>query len=131
MSALSILIKRIGGKKYAYLAYRLGKKVVHEYMGPASNKEIIAKIDELRSEKKVPKQYYPFFWDTNPKKIDLKRNSRYIIERVLEIGDLSALQWLQRIYPTRLIIEVCEESRRISTKAKNFWEIWFGVQNAH
>ena len=61
MSALSVLIKKIGGKKYAYLAYRLGKKVVHKYLEPASNKEMIAKIEELRSEKKMPKQYYPFF----------------------------------------------------------------------
>lgn len=131
MSVLSILIKKIAGKKYAYLAYRIGKKVVHKYLGPASNNEVVAKIEELRSEKKVPKQYYPFFWDTNPKKINLKRNSRYIIERVLEIGDLSALQWIQKIYPTGTIIEVCEESRKISAKSKNFWEIWFGVQHAH
>ncbi|MEW5814378.1 MAG: hypothetical protein AB1798_03145 [Spirochaetota bacterium] len=125
------MIKKIGGKKYAYLAYRLGKKVVHKYLGPASNKEVISKIEELRSEKKVPKKYYPLFWDTSPAEINVNKNARYVIERVLEIGDLNALQWLQRIYPTRMIMEVCEGSRKVSAKSKNFWEIWFGVQNVH
>ncbi|MBI5043038.1 MAG: hypothetical protein HZC10_04240 [Nitrospirae bacterium] len=128
---MSILIKKIAGKKYAYLAYRINKKVVHKYLGPASNKEVISKIAELKLEKKVPKRYYPFFWDASPREIDLKRNSRYIIERVLEMGDLNVLQWIQRIYPTRMIIEICKESRKLSAKSRNFWEIWFGVQNPH
>ena len=99
---MSILTKTIGKKKYAYLAYRSGKKVVHKYLGPVSNPDVVSKIEELRSEKKIPKKLTAFFWDTNPEKIDLKANSRYVIERIMESGNMDAFEWIQRIYPANL-----------------------------
>lgn len=119
---MSIVIK---DKRYAYLAYRSGKKVVHKYLGVISDPLVAAKIKCLQREKGVPERYYYLFWDTDPAKIDLKKHSRYIIERVLEMGGLDALGWVQRAYPTRLIIETLEISRKISSKSRNFWRIWF------
>ena len=81
---------------------------------------------ETAEGKEVPDKFLSLFWDTAPSSIDLKTNSRYVIERVLEIGGLDAVQWLQRIYPTKIIIEICNTSRKISHKSKNFWRIWFG-----
>lgn len=118
---MSIVIKN---DKYAYLAYRSGKRVAHKYLGLVSNPDVAQKIEELKRERDVPEEFYYLFWDTNPKSIDLKKNARYIIERVLEIGSLNALQWVQRLYPTRLIIETLEVSRKITPKSKNFWTIW-------
>ena len=127
---MAILIKKIGGKEYAYRAYRQGGKVVHKYLGPASDTEVMQKVQEFSSEKQIPAQFFPLFWDARPSDIDLKKNSIYIIERVLEIGGLDAIQWLQKIYPTRLIMEICESSRKVSQKSKNFWRIWFGYNPA-
>lgn len=73
----------------------------------------------------VPDEFYYLFWDTKPGKIDLRKNARYVIERVLENGDLRSLKWIQMIYPTRLIIETLKASRKISPRSKNFWTIWF------
>ena len=125
---MAILIKKISGKEYAYLAYRQGKKVVHKYLGTASDARVIQKVQELSAEKEIPDKFLSLFWDTAPSSIDLKTNSRYVIERVLEIGGLDAVQWLQRIYPTKLIIEICNTSRKISQKSKDFWRIWFGCK---
>lgn len=119
---MSIIIKN---DKYAYLAYRSGKKVVQKYLGLVSNPDVARKIEELDRERTVPGEFYCLFWDTDPKSIDLKKNARYIIERVLEIGGLDALQWVQRLYPTRRIVETLEISRKITPKSKNFWTIWF------
>lgn len=124
---MSIIIKN---NKYVYLAYRSGAKVVHKYLGPISNPEVAQKIKELKREKSVPEEFYYLFWDTDPKKIDLKRNSRYVIEKVLEMGSLDALQWIQRIYPTNIIIETLEISRKITPKSRNFWAIWFKKEYA-
>lgn len=123
---MAILIKKIGGKGYAYHAYRQGGKVVHKYLGPASDAQIRQKVQELSSEKQIPDKFSSLFWDAKSSSIDLKKNSIYIIERVLELGGLDAVQWIQKIYPTRLIIEICESSRKMSQKSKNFWRIWFG-----
>ena len=128
---MAILIKKIGGKEYAYRAYRQGGKVVHKYLGPASDTQVIQKMQEFAAEKKIPDKFFPLFWDVEPSSIGIKKNARYIIERVLEMGSMDAVQWIQRIYATRLIIEVCESSRKVSERSKNFWRIWFGYKYAH
>jgi hypothetical protein len=122
---MSIVIKKIHNKKYAYIAYRDGKKVAQKYLGPVSAPEVAEKIRKLKAEKRIPERFYSLFWDTDPQKVDIRKNARYIIERVLEAGRLDALTWVQRLYPTNLIIETCEISRKVSSKSKNFWRIWF------
>jgi len=119
---MSVIIKK---DKYAYLAYRNGKKVIHKYLGLLSNPDVVRKIEELEKDRSVPENFHYLFWDTDPKRIDLKINARYVIERVLELGGLDALRWLQRNYPTRHIIETLEISRKITPKSRNFWTIWF------
>lgn len=119
---MSIVIKN---NKYAYLAYRSGKRVVQKYLGLITNPDVARKIEEIKREKSVPEEFRYLFWDVDPKGIDLKKNARYIIERVLEFGGLDALRWVQRLYPTRLIIETLEASRKITPESKNFWGIWF------
>lgn len=64
------------------------------------------------------------FWDAEPERIDLKKNARYVIERVLEMGSFAEFQWIQRLYPTRLIIETLEISRKITPRSRNFWTVW-------
>jgi len=36
---MSIVVKKIGSKKYAYSGFRHGEKVVHKYMGLVSEKQ--------------------------------------------------------------------------------------------
>ncbi len=128
---MSIVLKKMGKREYAYLAYRSGKRVVHTYLGPASDPAVAAKRAALEEIKRIPEQFYALFWDADPRKIDVRQHARYIIERVLETGGLEALWWIQRLYPTSLIIEACEMSRKVSPKSRNFWEIWFGIRHAH
>lgn len=127
---MSIVIKKIGGRTYAYEAYRTGDKVVQRYLGPADHPDILAHRRKIASEKKVPKQLFALFWDVDPGKLHIRRHGRYIIERILELGDLNALWWAQRQYPTSLIVETCRTSRRLSPRSKNFWSIWMGETNA-
>ena len=128
---MSIVVKKIGNREYAYLAYRAGGRVVQKYLGPASDPAVRARRARHQELKSVPQRFAGLFWDVDPRKLDTKQSARYIIERVLELGDLDALAWIQKVYPTGLIIETCEASRKISPKSRNFWEIWFGVRRAH
>ena len=127
---MSIVIKTIGREKYAYHAYRNGSKVIHRYLGNISDKNVSGKIKELQTEKLIPRQFHPFFWDVDPDKVNLRKNARYIVERILEIGTLEAFRWIQKLYPTGLITETCDTSRKISEKSKIFWKIWNGDHNA-
>jgi hypothetical protein len=127
---MSVIIKSVGKKKYAYISRRQGAKVIHTYIGPADSPDVLELIKKNRESAVVPEHFSHLFWDTSLKNIDLKKNADYIIERILEYGELDAVQWMQQIYPGRTIIEVLQRSRVISDKSRNFWKLWFGVEYA-
>lgn len=122
---MSISVKKIGGRRYAYTAYRNGKKVIQRYMGPINAPDVIAQMAEIERAKSVPSRLFRFFWDVDPKTLNVSRHSRFIIERILDVGDLDAFWWAQKQYPTALLIEVSLTSRRLSERSKQFWKIWF------
>lgn len=123
---MSIVIKTVGKHRYAYHSYRDGGRVVHRYLGNAADDRVKESIKKMKKPARVDPRFHYLFWDTNPAGINLRGNARYIIERVLEIGDLSAFRWIQRIYPTGLILETCNTSRKVSEKSRVFWNIWLG-----
>lgn len=78
----------------------------------------------------IPDSLNRYFWDTDVKKLSLTRHATYIIERILEWGDLEAVQWLRRVYSEKMIVGVLDHSRRISDKSVNFWKVIFSPNNA-
>lgn len=122
---MSLLIKKIGRKKYAYHAYRVGRKVVHRYIGPVDSPDVYSRVAAISSENSVPSDYHRFFWDTNALKLDTKKDMVYIIERILELGDMCAVKWLEWMYPVKKIMDTLKTTRKISDRSKNFWRIWY------
>lgn len=127
---MSIITKKSGKRRYAYLAVREGKKVVHKYLGPANDPDITKIIFEKKETLVIPERFKSLFWDTGIDKIHINRNARYIIERALEFGGLDSLEWLQRVYNVQKIIEVIHSSRNLTDKSRNFWKFWFRAANA-
>lgn len=127
---MSVITRKIGKRKYAYLTVREGKKVIHKYLGPADNPNIAKIIIEKKEASIIPERFRSLFWDTGIDKIHLNRNARYIIEKVLEFGNLESLEWLLRVYNVQKIIDVIHSSRDLTDKSRNFWKIWFEVTNA-
>jgi hypothetical protein len=124
---MNVVTKRIGKREYTYLVVREGKKVVHKYLGPTDEPKVIKIISDKKETSAIPARFRTLFWDTSLSKIHIKRNARYIIERVLEFGNMDAIEWLQKVYPLQTIIDVLNMSRIITEKSRNFWLIWFGV----
>lgn len=64
------------------------------------------------------------FWDTDVKNIDLKKNARYIIERVLEFGRPNEVGWVMRNYSKSEIKNVMNLPRnQIRPKSKALWSL--------
>ena len=64
------------------------------------------------------------FWDVDPATIDLEKNARYVIERVLNFGDTEEVRWIFKKYGRKYITGVfngCAE--RLTPKSSNFWNI--------
>ncbi|MCI0468824.1 MAG: hypothetical protein L0Y62_02020 [Nitrospirae bacterium] len=127
---MSVIFKTVGKKRYAYLAKRAGTKVIHTYLGPADSPDVIGLINRRRDLIMLPDRFSSLFWDVCIKNINIKKNANYIIERILEYGDLDAIAWMQQVYAWQTIIDVLLISRSISAKSRNFWELWFGVTHA-
>lgn len=81
------------------------------------------KYDIIFLVKTIPDFLQPFFWETEFSQINIDKNKQYLIERTLELGDLSAVSWLFSNYPTNEIKEALEKSRKISAKSRNFWQL--------
>lgn len=64
------------------------------------------------------------FWDVSPKNIDIKKNARYIIERILEFGDMNEVSWMLKHYPKSVIKKVMRLPRvQLSDKSKALWSL--------
>lgn len=61
------------------------------------------------------------FWDTDPEKIDPEKNSRYIIERILELGEDREVRWMWNFYDKSLLKKTVERSRSLMPETKNLW----------
>ena len=44
----------------------------------------------------IPQDLRHYFWDVNPLALDIEHNKRFIVERILEKGDVNATQWLKQ-----------------------------------
>lgn len=63
------------------------------------------------------------FWDTNPKKIDPKKNAQYIIERVADLGRDKEVRWVLNYYDKKLLKKVIAKSRCLRPETKNLWTL--------
>lgn len=126
---MSIIFKNQGGKRYAYLSALEGNAIRQRYIGNAKD-PAVRKLLQLRSDSaSIPDRLAYLFWDTSVRNIHIKKHARSIIMRILELGDTDAVQWMQIVYPGTKVIEVLLTARNLSDKCRNFWKIWYEVDN--
>lgn len=63
------------------------------------------------------------FWDSDPKKIDTKKNAQYIIERVADFGNDKEARWILGFYDKSFIRRVISKSRALRPDTKNLWTL--------
>ncbi len=63
------------------------------------------------------------FWDTDPKKLDLQKNAKYIIERIMDLGNEKEAKWMRQYYPKSLLAEVVKKSRVLGSSSKTLWTL--------
>ncbi len=69
-------------------------------------------------------QFRPaLFWDTDPKKLDIQKHSKYIIERIMDFGNEDEARWMRRHYPKSLLAEVVRKSRVLGSSSRTLWTL--------
>lgn len=76
---------------------------------------------------KLPSFAHRFFWDIDPTQLDPEAYPQYVIERLLEHGDLAAVRWMLARFSAQEIIRVLKTSRRLSPFSASFWALYFDV----
>lgn len=69
----------------------------------------------------IPKRLHKYFWDLNPAKLDADKYPEYVIERLLNLGDLEAVKWTWDTFGRQKIIDVVKTGRQITPKTANFF----------
>lgn len=88
-------------------------------------------IDKAKLDEKLNSVKFPFrqnlFWDCPAEKIDLKKHSRYVIERVLMRGFTDDFYMLQKIYSREIIQDALRKSKELDAKTAAFCSWYFKV----
>ena len=69
----------------------------------------------------------PYFWDTDIHTVDVQKNRRFVIERLLMFGRPWQIQWIVRQYSKKDIIQVIKLSKNIDKRTASYWAVHFGI----
>ncbi|MCZ2298231.1 MAG: hypothetical protein LC134_01990 [Chitinophagales bacterium] len=88
-------------------------------------------INTKQLDKQIETSKFPFsqylFWDAAIEKIDIQKNKRYIIERVLTRGLLQDFYMLLKIYSTEEIKDALKKSKELDSKTVHFCSYYFNL----
>lgn len=71
----------------------------------------------------IPQKIKKYFWDIDTDSFDFKKHRAYTIARILELGDESAVAWMNRNFSKREILDVLKKSKHISKRSSNYWDL--------
>ncbi|KKR91683.1 MAG: hypothetical protein UU81_C0034G0003 [Microgenomates group bacterium GW2011_GWC1_41_8] len=60
------------------------------------------------------------FWDTDPTKIDPKKHAKYIIERIMDFGNIEEVRWCIKRYGKETIKQMLPKLH-LTNKSISFW----------
>ncbi|MFH1967545.1 MAG: hypothetical protein ABIJ03_03485 [Patescibacteria group bacterium] len=75
----------------------------------------------------LPTIFQQFFWDAKLESINTQKNSSYIIDRLLKIGDLASWKWLAQTYSPEQIKNRALNSRQLTKKDATFYSLIFDL----
>lgn len=66
----------------------------------------------------VPLEFSKLFWDVDFANLDSTKNRKFIIERVLNMGDQDSLRWLCHTYSEEEILDTVKTSKNFLRKQR-------------
>lgn len=81
-----------------------------------------AEVDRL-AKSRLPACLKRFFWDVPFSSVSVDAHGDFILARLLEEGDRSALRWLFRVYPRNRVVNFLK-GRGAAVLSKRAWQFW-------
>ena len=70
---------------------------------------------------KLPIELKKYFWDVDFEALNLENDRLFLIKRILDRGDTSAIRWLRSKYTDMEFASVIKQTRDLSSQTANFW----------
>ena len=70
---------------------------------------------------KIPPSLYQFFWDVDAKKLDPSQKPYFVIQRLLDKGDVEAVRWVRENFSVNEISQTFYQIRDFQARVGDFW----------
>ena len=61
-----------------------------------------------------------YFWDVDAAKLDIEKDSAFIIQRLFEWGDIDETRWLSKTYPLQQLKTELKSCRNLTSRSALF-----------
>ncbi len=76
---------------------------------------------------RIPPSLYRFFWDVDSAKVNPRTSPEYVINRLLDKGNLEAARWVLHAMPRQIVIDAFKNRRDFSPRTGTFWAQYLGI----
>ena len=75
----------------------------------------------------IPPSLYKFFWDVRAENVNPSVHPHYVINRLLDKGNMEAARWVLKNFSRETIIETLRTIRDFSPWNGVFWAAYLGI----
>lgn len=84
-------------------------------------------MDSKKLPTEIPPTLHRFFWDVRAETVNPSVHPYYVINRLLDKGNMESARWILRNFPKETIIETLRRIRDFSPWNGRFWARYFNV----
>ena len=81
----------------------------------------------MKNPQKLPRRLYRFFWDVDAQKLNPSKYPKFVINRLLDKGDIEAARWVNNNFSEDQVTQTLESMRGFSLKSASFWGLIYNV----
>ncbi|PIY68721.1 hypothetical protein COY90_04445 [Candidatus Roizmanbacteria bacterium CG_4_10_14_0_8_um_filter_39_9] len=75
----------------------------------------------------IPQSLHHFFWDVEVEKLDPEKKPYFVINRLLDKGNVEAVKWVRKNYTDKTIESAITTLRDFSPKVARFWALYLKI----
>ena len=75
----------------------------------------------------IPKSLHKFFWDVDVTKLNPEKKPYFVINRLLDKGDIEAVRWVKKTYSNKEIKDTFLKLRDFNAKVGAFWSLYLPI----
>lgn len=79
---------------------------------------------------KIPESLYKFFWDVNAQKVNPREKPYFVIQRLLDKGDIEGVKWVRKNFTSETIGETFYRMRDFRAKIGYFWTLFLDLEQS-